>query len=45
VLLTRSDHRRVNAAAADLRALASGDQGQLQVGTLSSVGTKILPAY
>jgi DNA-binding transcriptional LysR family regulator len=34
---------RVNAAAADLRALASGDQGQLQVGTLPSVGTKILP--
>jgi DNA-binding transcriptional LysR family regulator len=34
---------RVNAAAADLRALASGDQGQLQVGTLPSVGTKVLP--
>ena len=34
---------RVNAAAADLRALASGEQGQLHVGTLPSVGTKILP--
>jgi DNA-binding transcriptional LysR family regulator len=34
---------RVNAAAADLRALASGEQGQLQVGTLPSVGTKVLP--
>ncbi len=34
---------RVNAAAADLRALASGDQGQLKVGTLPSVGTKVLP--
>jgi DNA-binding transcriptional LysR family regulator len=34
---------RVSAAAADLRALASGEQGALQVGTLPSVGTKILP--
>ena len=34
---------RVSAAAADLRALASGEQGELQVGTLPSVGTKILP--
>jgi DNA-binding transcriptional LysR family regulator len=34
---------RVNAAAADLRALASGEQGTLRVGTLPSVGTKILP--
>ena len=34
---------RINAAAADLRALASGDQGRLQVGTLPSVGTKVLP--
>src|SRR5687768_6180084 len=35
---------RVNAAAADLRALASGEQGELRVGTLPSVGTKILPS-
>jgi DNA-binding transcriptional LysR family regulator len=34
---------RVSAAGADLRALASGEQGALQVGTLPSVGTKILP--
>ena len=34
---------RVSAAAADLRALASGQQGELQVGTLPSVGTKVLP--
>jgi len=34
---------RVSAAAADLRALASGEQGQLRVGTLPSVGTKVLP--
>jgi DNA-binding transcriptional LysR family regulator len=34
---------RVSAAAADLRALASGQQGELRVGTLPSVGTKILP--
>ena len=34
---------RVSAAVADLRALASGDRGTLRVGTLSSVGTKILP--
>jgi DNA-binding transcriptional LysR family regulator len=34
---------RVSAAAADLRALASGDQGELRVGTLPSVGTKVLP--
>jgi DNA-binding transcriptional LysR family regulator len=34
---------RVSAAAADLRALASGEQGELSVGTLPSVGTKILP--
>ena len=30
-------------AAADLRALASGEQGELRVGTLPSVGTKVLP--
>ena len=35
---------RVNAAAADLRALASGEQGELRVGTLPSVGSKILPS-
>jgi DNA-binding transcriptional LysR family regulator len=34
---------RVSAAATDLRALASGQQGELRVGTLPSVGTKILP--
>jgi DNA-binding transcriptional LysR family regulator len=34
---------RVNSAVADLRALASGEQGELRVGTLPSVGTKILP--
>lgn len=34
---------RVSAAAADLRSLDSGEQGELRVGTLPSVGTKILP--
>ena len=34
---------RVSFAAADLRALASGDQGELRVGTLPSIGTKVLP--
>jgi DNA-binding transcriptional LysR family regulator len=34
---------RVSAAAADLRALALGEQGELRVGTMPSVGTKILP--
>jgi DNA-binding transcriptional LysR family regulator len=34
---------RVSAAVADLRALASGEQGTLRVGTLPSVGTKVLP--
>jgi DNA-binding transcriptional LysR family regulator len=34
---------RVGSAAADLRALASGEQGKLRVGTLPSVGTKVLP--
>ncbi len=34
---------RVSAAAADLRALASGDRGELRVGTLPSIGTKVLP--
>jgi DNA-binding transcriptional LysR family regulator len=34
---------RVRSAAADLRALASGEQGELRVGTLPSVGTKVLP--
>jgi DNA-binding transcriptional LysR family regulator len=34
---------RVSAAAADLRALASGERGVLRVGTLPSVGTKVLP--
>jgi len=45
VLLThaRAALARVSAAAADLRALASGEQGELRVGTLPSIGTKILP--
>jgi DNA-binding transcriptional LysR family regulator len=34
---------RVSSAAADVRALASGEQGRLRVGTLPSVGTKVLP--
>jgi DNA-binding transcriptional LysR family regulator len=34
---------RVSSAAADLRALATGDRGELRVGTMPSVGTKILP--
>jgi len=34
---------RVSSAAADLRALASGEQGELRVGILPSVGTKVLP--
>jgi DNA-binding transcriptional LysR family regulator len=34
---------RVSAAGADLRALTSGERGTLRVGTLPSVGTKILP--
>lgn len=34
---------RVSAAAADLRALATGDRGELRVGTMPSVGVKILP--
>jgi DNA-binding transcriptional LysR family regulator len=34
---------RVSSAAADLRALAAGEQGELRVGTLPSVGAKILP--
>jgi DNA-binding transcriptional LysR family regulator len=36
-------HARISSAATDLRALASGEQGELRVGTLPSVGTKILP--
>jgi DNA-binding transcriptional LysR family regulator len=40
---TRAVLARVSFAAADLRALASGDQGELRVGTLPSIGTKILP--
>jgi DNA-binding transcriptional LysR family regulator len=45
VLLThaRAVLARVNSAATDLRALASGEQGELRVGTLPSVGTKVLP--
>ncbi|MGH8823484.1 MAG: LysR family transcriptional regulator [Jiangellaceae bacterium] len=34
---------RVSSAAADLRAVASGEHGELRVGTLPSVGTKVLP--
>jgi DNA-binding transcriptional LysR family regulator len=40
---TRAVLARVGAAAADLRALASGEQGELRVGTMPSVGTKVLP--
>jgi DNA-binding transcriptional LysR family regulator len=45
VLLThaRAVLARVSSAATDLRALASGEQGELRVGTLPSVGTKVLP--
>lgn len=45
ILLThaRAVLARISSAAADLRALASGEQGELRVGTLPSVGTKILP--
>jgi DNA-binding transcriptional LysR family regulator len=45
ILLThaRAVLARVSSAATDLRALASGEQGKLRVGTLPSVGTKILP--
>jgi len=45
VLLTHAQAvlARVSSAAADLRALASGEQGELRVGTLPSVGTKVLP--
>ena len=34
---------RVGTAAADLRALETGDRGEIRVGTMQSVGTKILP--
>jgi DNA-binding transcriptional LysR family regulator len=45
VLLThgRAVLARIGSAATDLRALASGEQGELRVGTLPSVGTKVLP--
>jgi DNA-binding transcriptional LysR family regulator len=45
VLLThaRAVLTRVSSAATDLRALASGEQGELRVGTLPSIGTKVLP--
>jgi DNA-binding transcriptional LysR family regulator len=45
ILLThaRAILARVSSAATDLRALASGEQGELRVGTMPSVGTKILP--
>jgi DNA-binding transcriptional LysR family regulator len=45
ILLThaRAVLARVSSAAVDLRALASGEQGELRVGTLPSIGTKILP--
>jgi DNA-binding transcriptional LysR family regulator len=45
MLLThaRSVLDRVQVAAADLRALATGELGELRVGTLQSVGTKVLP--
>jgi DNA-binding transcriptional LysR family regulator len=34
---------RISSAAADLRALAIGEQGELRVGTLPSIGNKLLP--
>jgi DNA-binding transcriptional LysR family regulator len=34
---------RVNSAATDLQALSAGERGELRVGTLPSVGTKVLP--
>jgi DNA-binding transcriptional LysR family regulator len=34
---------RIGSASADLRALASGEQGELRVGTMPSVGAKVLP--
>ncbi len=34
---------RVSTAAADLRALETGERGEIRVGTMQSVGTKILP--
>jgi len=40
---TRAVLARVSSAAADLRAVVSGEQGELRVGTLPSVGTKVLP--
>jgi DNA-binding transcriptional LysR family regulator len=45
ILLThaRAILGRVSSALADLRALASGEQGELRVGTMPSVGTKVLP--
>jgi DNA-binding transcriptional LysR family regulator len=45
VLLThaRAVLARVSSAATDMRTLASGEQGELRVGTLPSVGTKVLP--
>jgi DNA-binding transcriptional LysR family regulator len=33
----------VSSAATDLRALVSGDTGELRVGTLPSIGTKVIP--
>ena len=33
----------VSSAATDLRALASGETGELRVGTLPSIGTKVIP--
>ncbi len=35
---------RLETAAADLRALATGEQGTLRVGVVQSVGTRVLPA-
>ncbi|MGZ4590604.1 MAG: LysR family transcriptional regulator [Actinomycetes bacterium] len=34
---------RLHAAQADIAAIVAGDRGQLRVGTLQSVGTKVLP--
>jgi DNA-binding transcriptional LysR family regulator len=35
--------RQVRGAEADVRALAGGDRGSLRIGTIQSVGTKVLP--
>jgi len=43
VVHARAVLARLQAAQADLQALAAGERGRLRVGTLQSVGTKVLP--